>query len=121
MTHDNSIWLHNTSFSNFIPHDITYYNDDHSTDSDLDFVQDDGPTGYNQVDSYNFLHDTDTFTTTDIPHGFNDEYNSHIGNNYIEFENDFNNTHMWKLTDNDITNHVREIIHDITHVNFNKI
>ena len=80
------------ALTSYIHHDEDYYNNDCSTDSDLDFVQDNSPTGYNQVDSYNFLHNTDTFTPTDIPHGFNDKYYSYINNNYIELNDGFNTT-----------------------------
>ena len=109
------------AFSSFFPHDTVYYNDDHSTDSDLDFVEDDDPTGYNRVDSYDFFHDTDTVTSTDIPHGFTDEYYSYIDNNYIEANKGYNTTLMRKLTGNDIANHIKEIINDVTPVNFDKI
>ena len=33
-------------------------------------LNNDSPTGYNQVDSYNFLNNTDTSTPMDIPHDF---------------------------------------------------
>ena len=81
-----------------------------------------GPTlSSNKVDSYNFLHNTNIFTLTDIPHACSDEYYSYINDNYIEFDNGFSLTHMKKLTDNDIANHIKEIDNDVTRVNFDKI
>ena len=125
MTYHSLTRLHNMAFSSFIWH-TNYtsddeYSDNHgSLDSYLDYCQQE-TDAYNQVDSYNFHHNIDTFTPTDIPHDFSDEYYSHIDNNYIEFDNAFNLIHMRKFTDNDITNHIKEIKNDVTHVNFDKI
>ena len=41
--------------------------DDCSTNSFLDYCQQEGDAP-EHVDSYNFVHDTDSFTPTDIPH-----------------------------------------------------
>lgn len=113
--------LQEISLSSYIYHNINYSNDNCSIDSDLDFVQDNGPTGYNQLDSYNFLHNTDTSPLTDIPHDFNYKYYSYTSNSYIEIDNGFNSILMTKLTDNDIDNHIREITKDVTCMNFDRI
>ena len=70
------------------------------------------------MDSYNFVHDTDTFTPTDIPQDFDDEYYSYLDKNYNKFDDGFSLTHMRKLTDKDIANHIKEINNDVTRVNF---
>ena len=57
----------------------------------------------------------------DIPQDFDDEYYSYIDNNYIEIDNGFRLTHMRKLTDKDIANHIKEINNNVTRVNFDKI
>ena len=62
------------AFYSLIPHDSTYNDDveysdnDCSIDSYLDYWQQDNDApGFKQVDSYNFIHNTDTFTPMDIP------------------------------------------------------
>ena len=58
MTHDNFMQLEELAVSRLIPHDSTYDDDDCSTDSYLNYCQQEGNT-YKHVDSYNFVHDTE--------------------------------------------------------------
>ena len=82
MISNNIAQLEEIVLSTYIYHDANYSDDDKypdddcSVDSYLDYAQqDNNATGYNQVDSYNFLHDTNTSTPTDILHDFNyDDY-----------------------------------------------
>ena len=109
----NNYWdiYHDANYSD----DANYSNDDYFVNSYLDYLQqDNNAVGYNQVDSYNFIHETKTVPPKDVLHDFN-------YNDYIEIDNGFNITLMRKLTNNDIVNHVREITHDIIHVKFDKI
>ena len=103
--------------SSLIPHDSTYDDDDCSTNSNLDYFQQEGNTS-KRVDSYDFVHDTDTFTPTDIPQDFDDEYYSYLNKHYNKFDDGFSLIHMQKLTDKDIANHIKEINNDVTRVNF---
>ena len=100
--------------------DVEYSDDDCSTDSYLDYCQQEGDA-YKRVDSYNFLHNTDTFTPMDILQDFDDEYYSYLNKNYNEFDNGFSLTHMRKLTDKDLANHIKEINNDVTYLNFDNI
>ena len=97
--------------------DLKYSDDNCSTDSYLDYCQqeDDAPE---LVDSYNFVHDMDTFTPTDIPNEIDDKYFSYLDKNYTAFDNGFSLTHMQKLTNKDIANHIKEINNNATRVNF---
>ena len=117
MTHDNFIRLEELVVSSLIPHDSTYDNDDCSADSYLDYCQQEG-NAPKRVDSYNFVHDTNTFTPTDIPHKFDDKYFNYLDKQYDLFDNCSSYIYMQKLTDRDIANHIKEINNNITHVNF---
>ena len=99
---------------------VKYSDDNCSTDSYLNYCQQEGNT-HKRVNSYNFLHNTDTFTSTDIPNKIDDTYFSYLDKNYNKFDNGFSLTHMQKLTNKDIANHIKEIDNDVTHVNFDKI
>ena len=103
--------------SSLIPHDSAYDNDDSSTNSDLDYFQHEG-NNYNRVDLYNFVHDTDLYTPMGIPQEIDDEYYSYLDKHYSEFDDGYSITHMQKLTDKDIANHIKEINNDVTRVNF---
>ena len=46
------------------------------------------------ADSYNFVHDTNNFTPTDIPQEFDDEYYSYLDEHYYVFDDDYSITHM---------------------------
>ena len=72
------------------------------------------------MDSYDFVHDTNTFTPTDIPQDFDDEYYSYLDKNYIEIKYFSSIILMRKLTDKDIANHIKEINNDVTCVKFDK-
>lgn len=120
MTLQNLLQSLEMALTSFTHHDEDYADYDWSNNSFLDYCQQED-NFYEQVDSSNFLHDTDTFTPIDIPQDFDDEYYSYIDNNYIEFDDGFSLTHMRKLTDKDITNHIKKINNDVTHVNFDKI
>ena len=75
MTHDNVMQLQEMAVSSLITNDSTYdddvkYSDDDcSTDSYLNYCQQESNTP-KRVDSYDFVHDTDTFTPTEIPQDF---------------------------------------------------
>ena len=85
--------------SSFISYDSTYddyvkySDDDRSTDSYLNYYQQEGDA-LKHVDSYNFVHDTDTFASRDIPQDFDDKYNSYLD----KFDDGFSFIHMQKLT-----------------------
>ena len=97
--------------------DVKYSNDDCSTDSFLDYCQqeEDAPKC---VDSYDFVHDTNTFTPTDIPNKIDCKYFSYIDKNYSKFGN---GTLIHNLIDKYIANHSKEIANDVTCVSFYKI
>ena len=71
------------------------------------------------MDSYNFVHATNTFTPTDIPQEFDDDYYSYLDKHYDKFDDCFSLIHMQKLTDKDIVNHIKETNNGVTRVNFN--
>lgn len=68
--------------------DVKYSDDNWSTDSYLNYFQQEENTD-KHVDSYNFLHDTDTFTPMDVPQIFDDEYYNYLDKNYNKFDNNF--------------------------------
>ena len=105
--------------SNLIPHDSTYDDDDDdddSTDSDIDYFQQEDAS--NRVDSYDFVHETDPYIPMDIPQECDDEYYNYLEEHYSVFDDGFSITHMRKLTDKDIANHITEINNDVNRVNF---
>ena len=70
------------------------------------------------MDLYDFVNDTDTFTPMDIPQESDDEYYNYLDKHYSEFDDGYSITHMQKLTDKDIANHIKEINNDVTRANF---
>ena len=56
----------------------------------------------------------------DIPQE-SDEYYSYLNKHYSVFDDGYSITHMQKLTDKDIANHIKEINNDVTRVNFDNI
>ena len=110
-----------SAISSFNPHDFdddsTDSDDDDSTDSDFDYFQQ-ASDATTRIDSYNFVHDTDPYTPMDIPQEFDDEYYNYLEEHYSVFDDGFSITHMRKLTDKDIANHIKEINNDVTRVNF---
>ena len=112
-THEQFLRFEELADSNLIPHDSTYEND--STDSNLDYFQDEGDD-YKRVDSYDFVH-TDPYTPMDIPQE-HDEYHNYLDKHYSIFDDGYSLTHMQKLTDKDIANNIKEINNDVTRVNF---
>ena len=123
-THKKLMRFEELAVSNLIPHDSTYDDDDDSIDSndnstasDLNYSQQEGNAS-KRVDLYNFVHDTDPYTSMDIPQEFDDEYYSYLDKHYNEFDDGFSLTYMQKLTDKDIANHIKEINNNVTRVNF---
>ena len=70
------------------------------------------------MDLYDFVHDNDTFTPTDIPPKFDDKYFNYLDNHYDLFDDCSSYIYMQKITDNDIANHVKEINNNVNRVNF---
>ena len=111
------------AISSFITHgpnhndDVKYSDEECSTDSFLDYCQQEGNVP-KCVDLYNFVHDTDIFSPTNIPQKFDDAYHTYLDEYYDEFEDGFSLIHMQKLTEKDIANHIKEINNDVTRVNF---
>ena len=54
----------------------------------------------------------------DIPEEFDAEYYNYLDKHYSVFDDGFSITHMRKLTDKDIANHITEINNDVTRVDF---
>ena len=50
-----------------------------------------------------------------------DEYYSYLDENYNKFDDGFSITHIRKLTNKHIANHIKEINNDVTRVNFDNI
>ena len=109
-----AIW--GIGISSFTPHYPTQ-DDDDSTNSNLNHFQQ-GGNAYKRVDSYDFVHDTDLYTPMDIPQEFDDGYYSYLDKHYSVFDDGYSITHMQKLTDKDISNHIKEINNNVTRVNF---
>ena len=109
--------LQELAVSSLVPHDSTYNDDDCSTDSYLNYFQqeDNSPKC---MDLYNFVHDTNTFTPTDIPPKYDDKYFNYLDKHYNLFDNCSSYIYMQKLTDKDVVNHVKEINNNVTCVNF---
>ena len=101
-----------SAISSFLPHDF-YDDDDDSTDSEFNYFQ---QGDAKRIDLYNFVHDTDPYTPMDIPQ--DDEYYNYLEAHYSVFDDGFSTTHMRKLTDKDIANHIKEINNNVTCVNF---
>ena len=105
------------AFTSCTHHGKDYSDNDCFNDSFLDYCQQEGDTP-KCADSYNFVHDTDTFAPMDIPQDFDDKYYSYIDKNYSEFGT---GTLMRKLANKNISNHINEIDNNVTHVNFDAI
>ena len=66
---------------------LKYSDDDCSIDSYLDYCQqDNNALGYQQVDSYNFIHNTNTFTPMAIPQDFDDEHYSYLDKTMLKLQ-----------------------------------
>ena len=117
MTWENFMCLEALAVSSLIPHDYAYDNDDCSTNSDLDYFQQEGNTS-KHVDSYNFVHDTNPSAPMDIPHKYDAKYFDYLDKHYSLFEDCSSFIYMQKLTNKDIANHIKEINNDVTCVNF---
>ena len=97
-----------------ITHDSTY-DDDYSIHSNLDYINQEGNIDI-RVDSYDFVHDTETYTPLDIPPEHDDKYFDYLDKHYSLFDDD-GLIYMQKLTDNNIANHIKEFNNDVTRVN----
>ena len=92
--------------SYLIPYDSTY--DDDSINSDLDYINQEGNID-KRVDSYDFVHDTESYTPLDIPPEHDAKYFDYLDKHYSLFDDCSRLIYMQKLTDKDIVNHIKEI------------
>ena len=117
MTLQNLLHSLEMAFISCTHHGKDHSDNDCSNNSFLDHCQQEG-NAPKCVDSYNFIHDTDTFTPTDIPQDFDEKYYSYFDKNYSEFGICI---FIRKLTNKNIANHIKEINNDVTCVNFDVI
>ena len=103
------------AFFSFTPRDPTQ--DDNSTNIDLNYIHQEGNI-FKRVDSYDFIHDTNSYTPMDIPQEFDDKYYSYLDEHYSLFDNCSGLIYMQKITNKDIANHTKEINNNVTRVNF---